>query len=243
MALTSLIAPTAFAQTTTVYSNTTNFQGIGYTGGLATGTGPTTLVADDITPIAGFAGSEVTTFTFSVMNFNSTASTFTPTVDFFKANGLGYVPGAGGPPGTLLASLQLNPLTVAGGGTIQLFTATSATGFFALPTGTFWASESFSGAPAAMLNNLGQGLYSPPTVGSSQNLIFQSTGPETGSSSPPGNTETFVGGPEVASFGWSFGVATPAAVPEASTTVSFGLLLALGLGGAVLARKKAAASA
>ena len=33
---------------------------------------------------------------------------------------------------------------------------------------------------------------------------------------------------------------TPAAVPEASTTISFGLLLALGLGGVVLARKKRA---
>lgn len=31
---------------------------------------------------------------------------------------------------------------------------------------------------------------------------------------------------------------TPAAVPEASTTVSFGLLLALGLGGVTIARKK-----
>ena len=35
-------------------------------------------------------------------------------------------------------------------------------------------------------------------------------------------------------------VATPAAVPEASTTVSLGLLLALGLGGFAVARKKAA---
>ena len=34
-------------------------------------------------------------------------------------------------------------------------------------------------------------------------------------------------------------VATPAAVPEASTTVSLGLLLALGLGGFAVARKKA----
>ncbi len=37
-------------------------------------------------------------------------------------------------------------------------------------------------------------------------------------------------------------VATPAAVPEASTTISFGLLLALGLGGFAVARKKAAAA-
>ena len=37
-------------------------------------------------------------------------------------------------------------------------------------------------------------------------------------------------------------VATPAAVPEASTTISFGLLLALGLGGFAVARKKSAAA-
>lgn len=36
----------------------------------------------------------------------------------------------------------------------------------------------------------------------------------------------------------SFGNFAPAAVPEASTTVSFGLLLALGLGGMVVAKKK-----
>ena len=36
---------------------------------------------------------------------------------------------------------------------------------------------------------------------------------------------------------------TPAAVPEASTTVSFGLLLALGLGGVVIAAKKKKAAA
>ena len=38
-------------------------------------------------------------------------------------------------------------------------------------------------------------------------------------------------------------VATPAAVPEASTTISFGLLLALGLGAVAVRKKKAAASA
>ena len=36
---------------------------------------------------------------------------------------------------------------------------------------------------------------------------------------------------------------TPAAVPEASTTASFGLLLALGMGGVVIAKKEASASA
>jgi len=37
--------------------------------------------------------------------------------------------------------------------------------------------------------------------------------------------------------------ATPAAVPEASTTISFGLLLALGLGAVAVRKKKAAAAA
>ena len=37
-------------------------------------------------------------------------------------------------------------------------------------------------------------------------------------------------------------IVTPAAVPEASTVVSFGLLLALGAGGFITARKKATAS-
>ncbi len=39
-------------------------------------------------------------------------------------------------------------------------------------------------------------------------------------------------------FNGTINLNTPAAVPEASTTVSFGLLLALGLSGVVLARKK-----
>ncbi len=40
--------------------------------------------------------------------------------------------------------------------------------------------------------------------------------------------------------GGTLNIESPAAVPEASTTVSFGLLLTLGLGGVMLARKKSA---
>ncbi len=231
-------APAAFAQTTTVYSDTANFTGRGFLNGGASGTGSTSLtnlVADDITPITGFAGSEVTTFSFSAANFNTTASTFSPLVEFYSAD-----PVSGGP-GTLLAAFQFNPLTVASS-SVSVFTATNAAGFFALPTGTFWAGESFTGAPAATLNNLGQGIYSPPTIGSSQDLFFKSTGPDTVSSNPAGSFLFFNGSP-VANFGWSFGVATPAAVPEASTTISFGLLLALGLGSVVAAAKKKAVPA
>jgi len=97
----------------------------------------------------------------------------------------------------------------------------------------------------AELNNLGQGLYNPPSIGSSQDVFFQSTGSAdtTTGSNPAGGLFNFTGGTPVANFGWSFTVATPA--PEASTTVSFGLLLALGMGGLIVAskRKKAGVSA
>ena len=36
----------------------------------------------------------------------------------------------------------------------------------------------------------------------------------------------------------AFGPITPLAVPESSTTISLGLLLALGMGGVVVARKR-----
>ena len=236
LALAGLTAsPAAHAQTTTVYSNVTNFTGQGYAGGGASGTSFTDLVADDITPIAGFAGKEVTTFTFSAVNFNSAAATFNPIVEFYNSNG------SGGGPGTLLAAFEFNPLTVASG-TVQTFTATSAAGFFALPTGTFWAGESFTGASAATLNNLGQGIFSPPTIGSSQDLFFQSNTADTVSSNPAGGFSYF-GGTPPGNFGWSFGVPTPAAVPEASTTVSFGLLLMLGMGGVIVAARKKKAAA
>ncbi len=60
-------------------------------------------------------------------------------------------------------------------------------------------------------------------------------------------TSTISGVPTIAARGIAGGslIVTPAAVPEASTTVSFGLLLALGMGGVVIAakKKKVAASA
>jgi hypothetical protein len=47
--------------------------------------------------------------------------------------------------------------------------------------------------------------------------------------------------PDARAISGGFLIVSPAAaVPEASTTVSFGLLLALGLGGVVIAKKKKA---
>ena len=85
-----------------VYSNVTNFTGSGYTtGGAATsGTGLVTpLAADDIAVAAGFAGSRVDQFTFSVANFNGVAVSARPDVRIDGGDG------ASGGPGTLLAAL------------------------------------------------------------------------------------------------------------------------------------------
>ena len=241
--LSALSAHPAAAQTT-VYSDTTTFGGQAFSNGGATAATPTTaMVADDITPIAGFAGDQVTAFTFSFANLNTTSVTAAPTVNFYLPN----PDPTSGAPGTLLTSVVFNPITQAAG-SVGLFTATSTKGFFTLPTTepnsgvAFWAGISFSGATPALLNNLGQGLYNAPTVGSSQDVFFQSSAPATTAGNPAGGLFYF-GGTPVANFGWSFSVTPPPAVPEASTTVSLGLMLALGMGGLVIASKRKKASA
>ena len=74
------------------------------------------------------------------------------------------------------------------------------------------------------------------------NGVANYTGPLTGDGTITGifqdnNTATIL---SYEMYGGTLNIKSPAAVPEASTTVSFGLLLALGLGGVVLARKKSA---
>ena len=92
-------------------------------------------------------------------------------------------------------------------------------------------------ATVANLNNLGQGFYNTPTVGSSQDVAFQTTNPGSFlANNPVGETFNFGVAP-VANFGWSFTVTAPAVVPETNTLA----LLALGampIVGAVTARRK-----
>lgn len=218
----------------------------------------TTLVADDITPAAGFAGQSVTGFSFTIGNLNSAAVAVAPTVYFYDSSGMG------GGPGALIGGVTFNPITQAAGA-VNLFTYNPGTALFALPSagGYFWAGMSFSSATAttAQLNQIGQGLFGAATVGSSQDAAFQSTlpiSPTKAASNPAGSIFNFGGSP-LANFGFRFmvgtnivynnttnysgfvlpnGGAVPPAVPEASTTVSLGLLLALGMGGLIVASKR-----
>ena len=217
----------------------------------------TTMVADDITPATGFAGQSVTGFTFSVANFNAAAVSAAPTVYFYNSSG------SGGGPGTLLDGINFNAISFTPN-SVGTFTYNPGTALFSLPAagGFFWAGMSFSDgatgtATAAQLNNLGQGIFNPPTVGSSQDAFFQSTAPAAVVNNPAGGVFNFSGNP-VANFGWKFLVGTNtvynntttfsgqgyqnggamAPVPEASTTASLGLLLALGMGGLLIASKR-----
>ncbi len=216
------------------YNDTTTFTGYAAfnTGAATGGTGPTTLIADDINALAGYAGRQVTQFTFSVYNGNNATTTFTPTVYFYNSDG------AKGGPGTLLNAVTFLPLTEASGA-LNLYSPSSTAGFFTLPSGTFWAGVSFSNATAAELNNLGQGLYDPPTIGSSQDLAFHSSAPATTANNPSGGF--FSGGGVVnANLGWSFTVAG-AVAPEPSPFAVLGIGV-LGLGTLTLrARKRRAA--
>lgn len=223
------------------YSDVTTFSGVGYAqngaalDGVTSTSASTTLVADDITFAPGMAGGSVTGFTFSVANFNSAAVSANADVRLYASNG------TSGGPGTLLSALNFNPISFTSG-SVATFTFTSATSLFTVPTnGTIWAGISFSNdsststATTTQLNSIGQGLFNPPTIGSSTDVFFQSTlgGSQFLTSNPTGSFLYFGGNP-VANFGWQFNV-TPLPTPEPSA------FAALGLGAvAVLRRRKRA---
>lgn len=204
-----------------VYSDLDNNSGYNNPFEGATNGNPTTIVADDITPIAGHAGELVTSFSFSLYNYSTTSSTFNPTVYIYSNS-------ATNRPGTLLASIPLGSLTLAGNDA-NTFTSTNSGGFFNLPSGTFWAGMALDGAPADTLNNIGQYLSDPPTVGSSADVFFESNGQATNDNDPDGVLYSFGGSP-IANFTWSF---ETTALPEpASLTLLAGV-------GTLLMRRRA----
>ena len=222
------LLPAARADTV-LYSNTTNFSGAAYTvGGTAGEPGApgssTALLADDINAAAGSGGASVDSITFSVSNLGSADVTANVDLRF-------YTVGGNGMPDTLIGGLDFAPIAF-GADSVGLYTYSPGSTIFTLPTtGSFWAGEFFtndgitSTTPASALNNLGGGIFAPPTVGSSNDYFFQSTGggSEFLSNDPAGGL-FFFGGNPVADFGWAFsGTPTAAAVPEPSPAALAGL--------------------
>src|SRR4051812_36940269 len=172
------VAPQAWGQTAIAYSNTTTFTGSAFPqGGAAADPGQagntiTRLAADDINLDPAFANHGVQSIQFTVFNGDAANVTARIRMRFWLPDG------AGGGPGTFLAGFSFNPISFTGGGQVTIFSA--ATPFF-VPGTRFWAGMSFddnvgtTGATVANLNNLGQGIFNPPTVGSSADQFFLTT--------------------------------------------------------------------
>ena len=213
------------------YSNVSSFLGSGVAQGGATLQGTNTitkLLADDITPTGANAGSDVVQFKFTVVNFNTVPVSFRPRVRFWLADG------PGGAPGTYYSvpaavGYTFNPVTL-NASSASIFTAGIPAGQFTMPGVTFWAGVTFdnnngtTGATAAQLNNLGQALFHPPTIGTSADLFFitQAAGSFFPATSPSGAL-TNLGGNPPANFGWEFTVDVPVGVQDESWSKIKGL--------------------
>jgi hypothetical protein len=209
--------------------------------GGATDVDPVThLVADNIDPLAGHAGEELSSFKFTMENNNLVAVTIIPTVQLYDTTGLN------GGPGEFLGGIVFNPVTLPAT-TLQTegsgdLVAEGVRLFLPVTNGgDFWAGVSFSTgdgatATAAQLNNIGQQVFNPPSIGSSTDLIYESNG--TGSfpvDNPAGVIGNFGGSP-VANFGLQFSTISP----EANSGLLLGITLPALVGVVVLRRRKLA---
>ena len=231
-------AVSARADFTPLYNNTTTYSGVGYASGGATNIGGNTItpmVFDDITAGPGLGGYSVDQLSFSVLNFNNSELFGLAVVQIYEANG------TDGGPGTLLASMTQALFMFPED--LQVITITSPA-MFTMPTGLFWAGVSFdnnngnfAGTGAAQLNALGQGIYGPPTVGSSEDLFFQSSSATSIGTANPAGTFFYFGGNPPADFGWSFATSQTVSVPEPSS-LALAAVGGLVLVGARLTRRR-----
>ncbi|MBS1720597.1 MAG: PEP-CTERM sorting domain-containing protein [Armatimonadetes bacterium] len=241
----AIVASSAMAQVV-VYDNlsapsaavsgfTTSLTNTGATAGSFIGQ----MTADDITPISGFGGAIMSEWQFTMLNTDTVnAVSVRPRVRIYDSTG------AGGGPGTVLAAVSFNPISIAAN-SYSIVTGNMTPNNIALPSGTFWFGIVYdsvgsggagnTGATAAQVAGMGQVVFNGgPTIGSSANQIFTTTAAGSAtvsfaSNSPAGTIGGFVGGSPVANMGIKITV-----VPEPAT------MTALALGGLALLRRKRA---
>lgn len=219
----------SFAQSGPAYANVTTFLGAGISDG---GTGATIsrLIADDITPSGLVVGSPVTNVTFSVFNGSANTVSVRPRIRFWLDSGSNS-------PGTFIIGFSFNPITFTAN-TVTLVN-TDLTGLgFNYPSGKFWAGVQYDNAgataSAADVDLFGVGLFDPPTVGSSADVLFQSTAAANlNLVNNPAGTVSDLAGALASNAGWSF-----ASVPEPTTWALIFASVTAGLGGAYSYRRK-----
>ena len=228
----ALLTGASYAHSQTlIYSDVTTFEGYGYApgSGAATigGDGVTLMVADEVSVISPYGGAKVDGFEFSTATFNSTAVTARPIVTFFND-------ADGGGPGTFLGGYIFNGITFSSD-TVNLFYYDTPNEFTVPTDGNIWAAVSYDNdfgatgyATLAQLNELGQGLFYPPTVGSTPNYFFQSNAAGTYATNNAAGGYYYFGGSPYASFGWQF--SAPTLVPEPGSVALLSAFLLTGVG-------------
>jgi len=206
------------------YSNVTTFTGSYYAHGFAAGTTRLTAVAgDDISMTAALnTGNGCTYFEWSTVNANATAAvTARMRVRFYQMDG------TGGAPGTYITGFSFAATALAAN-SVNLWYYNPAAGTVNLPQ-NFWACLTFdtSGGTGtlAQMNNIGQAIFTPPDVGSSQDAFFAGNASSDGLVNNPPGTVSWFGGTPTANFGWEF-------APAPSS------IALLGLGGLVAGRRR-----
>jgi hypothetical protein len=222
----ALTAAPALGQPVFAYSNSTTNTGfvLQVTGSQMQGAnGITALIADDIHVDPETIGGSINQIEFALRNLSGATWTVRPRVRFYLSDG------TGGGPGTLIPGqvYDLAPVTVPAG--TQSIVTMTATGFIvpaAVTNGAnFWAGYSFdnndgtTGATLANLDSIGRPMYNPPTVGSSQDLAFITSGVgDFATNNPPGTL--FSSGSIPYNFRWAFQVQP---VPEPTALALVGV--------------------
>ncbi len=196
------------------YSNITNFLGLGILQGPSAnqaGNQITRLRADDLTPTGAHAGQQVFRLTFSVANFNTVPVSARARVRFW------FDDGAGGTPGTyynLPASVGFTFNLFAFQPGVTLLNGTLPANSFNMPGVRFWAGLTLdngtgAGGTAAQMDNLGQGIFDPPTIGSSTDVLFLTNGAGSffNTANPAGALQDL--GTDPANVGWALSVDEP----------------------------------